>query len=166
MVVANGLTVHGCISDSGGSAMNKRLSNVDNASMSSNFLYDNVLPFQVNKVNLAIRGLHVYITLSNKPLCYFDSYQVISKCPVFDVKFLYQRVQIFSDCNMLQRIHPKNARRTTIALWVVTSFKLELCSLFTSLVGPRSGSSRNKILSDNDTMLYYTWKYHKFLNNL
>ena len=31
MVVANGLTVHGCISDSGGSAMNKRLSNVDNA---------------------------------------------------------------------------------------------------------------------------------------
>ena len=50
--------------------MNKRLSNVDNASMSSNFLYDNVLPFQVNKVNLAIRGLHVYITLSNKPLCY------------------------------------------------------------------------------------------------
>ena len=27
MVVANGLTVHGCISDPGGSAMNKRLSN-------------------------------------------------------------------------------------------------------------------------------------------
>ena len=61
-------------------------------SMSSNFLYDDVLPFQVNKVNLAIRGLHVYITLSNKPLCYFDSHLVISKCPVFDVKFLYQRV--------------------------------------------------------------------------
>ena len=63
-------------------------------SMPSNFLYNNVLPFQVNKVNLAIRGLHVYITLSNKPLCYFDSHLVISKCPVFDVVSLPEGVDL------------------------------------------------------------------------